>query len=234
MRRVLYVVGALGVVAALTPSAMAATTVGETFTPTTPGTCSGIPAFEVVQTGRASGPSYAAPSAGVFTSWSFQAGAANTTLTLRVFHPTGTAHEYKVVADAGAMETVAASSGLRTFPAQISVQTGDLVGIHATTGTCASSTGNSADTYDYGPSGPTTPVGGMRPFVVGSGYIWDIAAKLEPDADRDGFGDETQDKCATNATTHDPCPVPKTKKCKKKKHKRAAEIAKKKCKKKRH
>jgi hypothetical protein len=34
-----------------------------------------------------------------------------------------------------------------------------------------------------------------------------INADVEPDADHDGYGDETQDKCATDATTQGACPV---------------------------
>jgi hypothetical protein len=33
-----------------------------------------------------------------------------------------------------------------------------------------------------------------------------ISATIEGDADRDGYGDETQDQCPTLASTHDPCP----------------------------
>jgi Ca2+-binding RTX toxin-like protein len=43
---------------------------------------------------------------------------------------------------------------------------------------------------------------------VRSGFRIDIAAKVEPDSDRDGFGDETQDQCPTNATVQGPCPLP--------------------------
>ena len=32
-----------------------------------------------------------------------------------------------------------------------------------------------------------------------------VAATIEPDADRDGFGDETQDQCPRQATTQGPC-----------------------------
>ena len=35
-----------------------------------------------------------------------------------------------------------------------------------------------------------------------------VQAVVEPDADRDGFGDETQDRCPTNATTAGACPTP--------------------------
>jgi hypothetical protein len=56
------------------------------------------------------------------------------------------------------------------------------------------------------------------------------AGTVEADADRDGFGDETQDACPTNAATQGPCPV---KKCRKKRHKKhsAGVAKKKKCKK---
>jgi hypothetical protein len=67
---------------------------------------------------------------------------------------------------------------------------------------------------------------------------WLVQATVEPDADHDGFGDETQDQCPTDASTQGPCPTsapptpppPHKKKCKKHKH-RSAEVAKK-CKKK--
>jgi len=64
-----------------------------------------------------------------------------------------------------------------------------------------------------------------------------LNADIEPDADHDGFGDETQDQCPTSASTQGACPVtpatapPAKKKCKKEKR-HSAESAKKKCKKK--
>jgi hypothetical protein len=38
----------------------------------------------------------------------------------------------------------------------------------------------------------------------------DVSAVLEPDADNDGFGDETQDCDAGDATLHDDCVPPET------------------------
>jgi hypothetical protein len=65
-----------------------------------------------------------------------------------------------------------------------------------------------------------------------------VQGTVETDADHDGFGDDTQDQCPTDASTYGPCPTttpttapPPKKKCKKKKHRRAV-VAKKKCKKK--
>ncbi len=64
----------------------------------------------------------------------------------------------------------------------------------------------------------------------------DASAVVEPDADGDGYGDETQDGCPANGAVHDKCPATKKKKCKKKKKgkKRSSAAAKKKkgCKKK--
>ena len=47
------------------------------------------------------------------------------------------------------------------------------------------------------------------PFVEGPAPIRVPAfAAIEPDADNDGFGDETQDKCPQSAALHtSPCPV---------------------------
>jgi hypothetical protein len=36
-------------------------------------------------------------------------------------------------------------------------------------------------------------------------YFMDVAAVVETDADGDGYGDDTQDLCPTNASTHGPC-----------------------------
>jgi hypothetical protein len=58
-------------------------------------------------------------------------------------------------------------------------------------------------------------------YEPGSNHQIDVSAVLEPDADHDGFGDETQDQCPTNGSTHGPCPATgqraaALKKCKKK------------------
>jgi hypothetical protein len=46
-------------------------------------------------------------------------------------------------------------------------------------------------------------------FVISSGVL--INADVEPDADRDGFGDETQDRCPADASAQGlPCPVKNT------------------------
>lgn len=65
-----------------------------------------------------------------------------------------------------------------------------------------------------------------------------VQATVEPDADHDRFGDETQDQCPTNAITRGPCPTPTAaahkKKCKKSKRRSAGALVAKRCKKKHH
>jgi hypothetical protein len=252
MRRVLLVLGALGLLAASAQPAFAGTTVGETFQPDSSGaTCNVNPGQEwnVLQTARASGPSYAVPSAGVLTSWSFEsaaAGASDTVMNMRVFRPTGTPQEYTAVADGSPLQTIANGSGLNSFPTRIPVHAGDYVGIRSTSGVCAHNTGNPADTADHYFTAPLA-IGVPQAFIEGPNFIWDVSAVLEPDADQDGYGDETQDQCPTDASTHGPCPVapvtpgtsgtpsiPTTpkKKCKKRQKPRSSAFAAKKCKKK--
>src|SRR5262245_9513862 len=224
--------------------ASAATHVGATFTPGTGNSCLGGPDYELLQTGRASGPSYATPSAGVLTVWSFQADdAVQTVMTLRVFRPTGTPHQYQATADGSELKTIPASSGLHNFATRIPVNAGDIIGIRSTTGECALETNNPADTYDRH-SGIATAVGAPGNYLFDlSGWIVDISATLEPDADNDGFGDESQDQCLGQAGTSNGCPGPSPpvvpsrqpvskKKCKKHKHRSASPAKKKRCKKK--
>jgi hypothetical protein len=245
LRKVLFAsalaLGGLGL--AVPAGASAATTLGETFAPALDSSCNGGPDSEAVQIHRASGTSYAAPSAGVLTSWSFQSSnTQSTTLTLRVFHPTGTPQQFTPIADGGPQQTIAASSGVHTFPVTIPVETGDLIGIRGTDGACASSTLSTLDVYDSH-FGPAHDIGTPAIYSEGFERIFDIAANLEPDCDKDGLGDETQDPnpsavCPVVTPPGGPTgsngsngsngqTIKKCKKKKKKKHKRSAESAKK-------
>jgi hypothetical protein len=209
-RSLLTSLATLAALLAVPSGASGATTVGQTFFPTVANTCLGGPDWEVLQTARVSGPSYATPSAGVLTSWSFEAGAAQTVMTLRVFRPTGTANQYQVIANGSELKTIAASSGLHTFPTQIPVQAGDFVGIYSRSGTCATQTNNTGDTYDF-KFGTATAIGALGNHTPNNGFIWDISAQLESDCDNDGRGDETQDtnlsSCAPGTTPTGPPPT---------------------------
>ena len=108
LRRILFAsaLAIAGLGLAAPAGASAATTLGETFPPTADLSCGG-PNYEVVQVHRASGTSYAAPSAGVLTSWSFEASTLGpTTLTLRVYRPTGTPQQFTPIAEGGTPQTI--------------------------------------------------------------------------------------------------------------------------------
>ena len=232
MRRVLYAIGVVGLFGALSPSALGAVTVGQTFTPVRdfggPGT--------FIQSSSPDN-SYTIPANGVISSWSFEAAAGTTApLKLKVVRSAGGA-DFTTVGDSQ-LETPTPSS-LNTWPTRISVRAGDFLG-HSYTALDSTTSFRDApgfNTQELCCSDPVLdpPPGTTATYEPDVDLQIDVSAILEPDADQDGFGDETQDQCPTNAATHGPCPVtPAKKKCKKHKKRHSAESAKKKCKKKHH
>jgi hypothetical protein len=176
------------VVGSLTASpASAGTTIGSTFTP---GGCNG--GITLVQTSSPPGTSYTIGSAGVITSWRFQAATNPVQLEFKVFRPAG-GTSYSVV---GSSEAAAPpANALSTYPIRIPVQAGDLIGeTLLTSGNCAASV---AATVYY--VNGDLAVGATAAFQPGSG-LFDIAATLEADVDGDGYGDETQDGCPGQPT----------------------------------
>ena len=103
------------------------------------------------------------------------------------------------------------SPGLNTFPTRIPVNGLDRLGLRAGVGAggfFGSTVGNAA-AGDTNTSDPA--VGATRNFttvghVITSPFRVNVSALLEPDADADGFGDETQDDCPTDASTQGSCP----------------------------
>jgi hypothetical protein len=117
----------------------------------------------------------------------------------------------------------------------IPIAAGDRLGVVRSTGT----NGQGAQIWSSTSTGGFLGAGlgihnsGGQSYPSMADYELLVQYSVEPDADHDGYGDETQDKCPSNPSTHGTCPVPTTKKkCKKKKKgNRSAEVAKKKCKK---
>jgi hypothetical protein len=160
----------------------------------------------------------AIPSAGVITSWTFSLGlpVGSEVLVsekLKVFAPTGISGQFTVV---GETARVPVGVGSTTSPTRIPVQGGDLLGssTFVSSGSESESAALFCQTKDPEdelafiandpPTGSTvtalkTEAGAQNPIV----------ATVEPDADGDGYGDETQDHCPTDASTHEACPPPK-------------------------
>ncbi len=80
------------------------------------------------------------------------------------------------------------------------------MGVTAPAGTCLFTAGGVANHYRYRTGDP--PTGIPVDFTSsGTGYRLNALAIVEPDADRDGFGDDTQDFCDTDPSTQGLCPV---------------------------
>lgn len=181
-------------VSALPGVASGATTIGATGGNGV-GVC--IQNFTWVQAATApTSPSYAVPAGGgVVTQWSHQVSDTQPTATLRlkIFRKT-TSQVYLTVGHS-AVETLG-GAGLKSFPTQISVQAGDLLGLR--TGTSSSDCVRTTQAGDVAEVGlfqePDPPPGST--FVstdIANARLINLSAVVEPDCDGDGLGDETQD-----------------------------------------
>jgi hypothetical protein len=214
--------------------ASAATTIGQTFTPDQEFGGAGV----FIQTGSPSN-GYAVPTDGVITSWSFQAAATEAPpLKLKMLRRVN-ATDFATVGDSQ-LETPTLGA-LTTWPTRIPVKAGDAPAEFYSNSTLAYRDVPGFVTQEDS-TGVDPPPGTTFSYESANpeSHQIDLAAVLEPDADHDGYGDETQDGCPTNPALHSGCgvkappPISKQRKCKKHKHHRSAAIAKKKCKKKRH
>jgi hypothetical protein len=155
------------------------------------------------------GTSIAAPVSGVITEWKInlvpevefaipQA--------LKVFRPTPNPSQFTVVGESAPEYVV---SGANAFATRIPVQTGDHLGLYGNgpIGTlyCEEEAGP-GDTM--GPVEGNVPTGSTATVVEPAEDLVPVRAKIEPDVDNDGYGDETQDLCPSNASTHGACPPP--------------------------
>lgn len=184
-------------VCALPGVASGATTIGATGGTGTSATCP-VHNFTWVQAATApTSPSYAVPAGGgVVTRWSHEVSSdtpLTATLRLKIFRKT-TSQVYLTIGHS-AVETLG-GPGLKTFPTQISVQPGDVLGLRlGTSGSdCLRNTqaGDVAELSVY--NEPDPPLGST--FVsneIADARLLNLSAVVEPDCDRDGLGDETQD-----------------------------------------
>jgi len=150
------------------------------------------------------------PSAGVITSWtlrtSYPLPPGVLSQSLKVFRPAGAPTQYQVIGESAASPV---STGTNTFNTRIPVQAGDFLGASGTySGTVYTFfciTGNPADRFAVFLGSPT--IGPVTSIAESEGAQAPVTAVVEPDADNDGFGDETQDQCPQNAAVQTPCPV---------------------------
>jgi hypothetical protein len=151
-------------------------------------------------------PSYATPH-GVLTSWRFHSSgdSAAGAVRLKIFRYTGTGLVFEVLAESS-LKTLEPDTAY-DFKERIPVDQGDLLGLTA------------VGDAEVGITVPGTPQnqlaqfggGDIPPGQTGTATIaWpdlrpSVAATVESDADADGFGDDTQDKCPVDRTTQALC-----------------------------
>jgi len=161
----------------------------------------------------ASGLPLAAPTSGVIT---------KVKVSLGVPVPTPIPEQVKVLRPAGGSNyavtsqvTVQAFSGQFVANARMPVQAGDLLGMHGLPFKLGETSYPGVEFYCK--EIPGNVIGGhlgdLDPGATGS-FVEEpeagvpLVAVLEPDADHDGFGDETQDRCPQSAALQaNPCPV---------------------------
>jgi hypothetical protein len=197
LRRGAAVATLLGAAAFAAP-AQGAVTLGTTDTGPAPADqpCFGMYFQDTVESG---GPNYVVPSRGVVTRWSAEGPA------------DGTAVVALKVADGDQMvgETAAKSLGPSaepTFDVRVPVRGGDRVGLAVIDGrnVCGRWTQNADNVVRHSFDEVSPPATFSLARVLPRLQV-NLKATVEPDADRDGFGDETQDDCPTDARTRDEC-----------------------------
>ena len=191
---------ALVLISLVTAPASAATALGSTDFAAPAGACTANTTW--VQGAPPAGTTYSAASAGVITQWRFRA-TDLTQLKLKVLHYDGTGTSYTVKA---ASNTETATAGVTsTFSARVPIAVEDLLGVTATSANCvATLTGGSSAYWVAG----DLASGASASFSISPTSAIPVAATLEADADGDGYGDETQDLCPSQAATQGTCVTP--------------------------
>jgi hypothetical protein len=165
----------------------------------------------------------AAPFSGVITQWTVNAKLGELSegeeifariyrQTLDLYKPAGGRSYTLVSATEGGSLNLNGSS---VYPARIPVQAGDLLGLGGGLSLICE-TEDPADTVGVAVKniavGSTTtfPLGeepGAEDTGTAEGIQVPVVAKIEPDVDGDGYGDETQDLCPQSAAYQTACPV---------------------------
>jgi hypothetical protein len=146
-----------------------------------------------------------APTPGVVTGWSVSGGSAAGRFEqrLQVFRRVdGPVNRFYAVAQSS--PRMAPSNSGRPFKTRIPVASGDLFALRGTVETflCRGVVGVTSGLH-----GGPTPVGSTYEFTAEEGLGAPLSVIIEPDEDRDGYGDETQDRCPRLPTTRNRCPA---------------------------
>jgi hypothetical protein len=189
-----------GVLALAGPAAPAgaATEIGQVSAADPGGGCTNCASVQIATDSSAN---YVMPADGVVTSWRFRANGNPGTAHLRIYRPAAVPGDFELVA-----KTADRSFALNeeaTVPARVAVKAGDHIGIGVTGPAPVFDTGDPDDRY--GGVDFFLPIGSVATPNSFGGRRVNMAATLEADADRDGFGDETQDGCPGDPASQATC-----------------------------
>lgn len=168
-------------------------------------TSSGPPVM--FQSAVSSGTPYAAQTDGVLTKWGVDK---TTWMSASILAPAigQFAGGQWTIVNAAPFQVIPGSS-VSEFPTRIPVSTGQSLGLLAFQGVgnmCSGYVGPTGDVIDY--NNAHVPVGGsFTPVGTFPSYRLAVFGTLEPDVDKDGYGDETQDACPQSAVLQNACPV---------------------------
>jgi hypothetical protein len=99
--------------------------------------------------------------------------------------------------------------GIQTFSSSLPIRAGDLIGLDLDDNAGVGQASVSGSTIDeWGNPGFLADGVTAPPNTVYQNEELLFNGDVEPDADHDGFGDESQDQCPTDATTQGTCPPP--------------------------
>jgi hypothetical protein len=190
----------VGTLVAVPASASAAVTLGSSLAGSfqTSGPCPTADGCAAVQQGLP-GRATAAPFDGVVVRFRVRGHGG-----VRLFVARYTAQDTVLRVATGAAVSATSLDTIRTFPTRLSIRAGESVGVMSEPGFevgVRQFPGADADVFIPPPSTttPTPAPGPDGPFEVS------FSADVERDADHDGFGDETQDRCPKDAATQAPC-----------------------------
>ena len=210
LRGSLAAVAGLTLALALPMNAPAAQTIGQTGDVSVGG-CQDDEAY--VQKAISAGAGYSPSVYGVITSWSARSKAApNQTVKLLVLRDDGS-NQFSVVARDSAVRTLSSvDDALNTFTGtRIPIEPSQRIGVYLPAGSlegCNFNTGNAGDEsafsvpFDVGEPPDNVP---FDYSGFDSGNRVNAQAVVEPDTDRDVFGDETQDRCLGTAGQFNGC-----------------------------
>jgi len=159
---------------------------------------------------RPDSPSYAAAASGVITSFSVGGtGNAGSRVRLVLLDP-GEPGQGNRTVEARTPVATLASSGPETIPARLAIKPAEqiaLATVDPIQGCVYSSNGGNQVTVDA--AGASAAEGGSITATAPTGFNrLNLSATLEPDADGDGYGDDTQDSCPADPAIHSGLCVP--------------------------